>query len=54
MVCLSLHPADLNFAEAGSTGPSLPVAILPRTNQVMYVTMDSRLSLPVFKVRRSA
>ncbi len=41
---------DLNFMESSSTGPLLPVAILPRTNQVMMVTMDSRLSLPVFKV----
>lgn len=40
---------DLNFMESSSTGPMLPVAILPRTNQVMMVTMDSRLSLPVFK-----
>ena len=42
---------DLNFAESSSSGPTLPVALLPRTDQVLLVTMDSRLPIPVFKVR---
>ena len=46
-----LRCVDLNYLEKNGGGPQLPVALLPKTNKVTLVQMDSRLPLEVYEVQ---
>jgi len=39
---------DLNYVETTAGGPELPMAILPRTNGIVMLQMESRLALDMF------
>lgn len=52
-----MPPPFKRFGEAGCdvvpTGPELPVAVLPRTNQIVLLQMDSKIPVELFDdVRR--
>lgn len=47
-----MPPPFKRFGEAGCdvvpTGPELPVAVLPRTNQIVLLQMDSKIPVELF------
>jgi len=40
---------DLNYYEDSSGGPDMPVALLPKSNKITLLQMDSKLHLDTFE-----
>jgi len=40
---------DLNYVEESSGGPCLPLAVMPKRNEVVLAQMDAKLPLDVFE-----